>query len=138
MQLHYPLGITSLAFGDPLRGGLKEKMHICRKTADRAKRKNRLQASLPAVFLFCWPYGPVHFFFCGERGIRTPDTLMRYTRFPGEPVQPLLHLSNRVKNGHEDNINQQTLQTCCYHSCLQAQILLTLKHLKHQSPKAPN
>src|SRR5690606_38868449 len=29
---------------------------------------------------------------CGKRGIRTLDTL-RYTRFPGVPVQPLLHLS---------------------------------------------
>lgn len=29
----------------------------------------------------------------GEEGIRTPDTLLGYTRFPGEPVQPLLHLS---------------------------------------------
>ena len=31
--------------------------------------------------------------FCGERGIRTPGTLLRYTRFPGVPVKPLLHLS---------------------------------------------
>ena len=30
---------------------------------------------------------------CGERGIRTPGTLLRYTRFPGVPVKPLLHLS---------------------------------------------
>jgi hypothetical protein len=30
---------------------------------------------------------------CGERGIRTLDTLLAYTRFPGEPVQPLRHLS---------------------------------------------
>ncbi len=29
----------------------------------------------------------------GERGIRTPGTLLRYTRFPGVPVKPLLHLS---------------------------------------------
>ena len=136
MQLHYPLGIASLLLGDPLRGGLKDK---CTSAAKRQlkQKNNRLQASLPAVSLFCWPYGPVHFFFCGERGIRTPDTLMRYTRFPGEPVQPLLHLSNRVKNGHEDNINQQTLQTCCYHSCLQAQILLTLRCLQYKLPKAP-
>ncbi len=33
---------------------------------------------------------------CGERGIRTPGTLLRYTRFPGVPIKPLLHLS---KNG---------------------------------------
>ena len=31
--------------------------------------------------------------FCGERGIRTPETLLGFTRFPGGPVQPLLHLS---------------------------------------------
>ena len=30
---------------------------------------------------------------CGERGIRTPGTLLRYTRFPGVPDKPLLHLS---------------------------------------------
>ena len=30
---------------------------------------------------------------CGERGIRTLGTLAGYTRFPGVPVQPLLHLS---------------------------------------------
>ena len=35
---------------------------------------------------------------CGERGIRTPGTLLRYTRFPGEPVQPLLHLSEKRRN----------------------------------------
>ena len=31
--------------------------------------------------------------FCGKKGIRTPETLLRFTRFPGGPVQPLLHLS---------------------------------------------
>ena len=30
---------------------------------------------------------------CGERGIRTPDTLLEYTRFPGVPLKPLEHLS---------------------------------------------
>jgi hypothetical protein len=34
---------------------------------------------------------------CGERGIRTPGTLLRYTRFPGVPIKPLLHLS-KFKN----------------------------------------
>ena len=33
------------------------------------------------------------FFFCGKKGIRTPDTLLTYTRFPGVPLQPLEHLS---------------------------------------------
>ena len=32
--------------------------------------------------------------FCGERGIRTPDTLLAYTRFPGVPLKPLEHLSS--------------------------------------------
>ena len=32
-------------------------------------------------------------FLCGEKGIRTPETLLTFTRFPGGPVQPLLHLS---------------------------------------------
>ena len=30
---------------------------------------------------------------CGERGIRTPDTLLRYTHFPGALLKPLGHLS---------------------------------------------
>ena len=29
----------------------------------------------------------------GQRGIRTPDTLLTYTRFPGVRLQPLGHLS---------------------------------------------
>lgn len=33
--------------------------------------------------------------FCGKKGIRTPETLLGFTRFPGGPVQPLLHLSFR-------------------------------------------
>ncbi len=32
----------------------------------------------------------------GERGIRTLGTVSQYTRFPGVPVQPLLHLSSIV------------------------------------------
>ena len=31
---------------------------------------------------------------CGEAGIRTRDTLLGYTRFPGVPLKPLEHLSN--------------------------------------------
>ncbi len=30
---------------------------------------------------------------CGETGIRTPETLLEFTRFPGVPLQPLEHLS---------------------------------------------
>lgn len=29
----------------------------------------------------------------GERGIRTPDRLLTYTRFPGVRLKPLIHLS---------------------------------------------
>ena len=32
-------------------------------------------------------------FGCGERGIRTLDTLLAYTHFPGVLLQPLGHLS---------------------------------------------
>ena len=32
----------------------------------------------------------------GEKGIRTPETLLMFTRFPGGPVQPLLHLSENA------------------------------------------
>lgn len=31
--------------------------------------------------------------FCGKEGIRTLEALLTLTRFPGGPVQPLLHLS---------------------------------------------
>ena len=30
---------------------------------------------------------------CGETGIRTPETLLKFTRFPGVPLKPLEHLS---------------------------------------------
>ena len=33
------------------------------------------------------------FILCGETGIRTPETLLEFTRFPGVPLQPLEHLS---------------------------------------------
>jgi DNA invertase Pin-like site-specific DNA recombinase len=33
----------------------------------------------------------------GQGGIRTLGTLLRHTRFPGEPIRPLWHLSFRVK-----------------------------------------
>ena len=31
--------------------------------------------------------------FCGEGGIRTRDTILRFKHFPGAPLQPLEHLS---------------------------------------------
>lgn len=39
-----------------------------------------------------------HSLFSGKKGIRTPETLLTFTRFPGGPVQPLLHLSFRDAN----------------------------------------
>ena len=38
---------------------------------------------------------------CGETEIRTRDTLLEYTRFPGVPLKPLEHLSKAIpiKNG---------------------------------------
>ena len=36
---------------------------------------------------------PTNVPFRGEKGIRTPETFLTFTRFPGGPVQPLLHLS---------------------------------------------
>ena len=38
--------------------------------------------------------------FCGERGIRTPETLLEFTRFPGVPLQPLEHLSFALATYH--------------------------------------
>ena len=32
----------------------------------------------------------------GEIGIRTRDTILSYTRFPGVPLKPLEHLSNDI------------------------------------------
>ena len=40
----------------------------------------------------------------GESGIRTRDTLLAYTRFPGVPLQPLEHLS-LFSNKETDNGN---------------------------------
>ena len=42
-----------------------------------------------------------HSLICGETEIRTRDTLLEYTRFPGVPLKPLEHLSKLKsrKNG---------------------------------------
>lgn len=34
----------------------------------------------------------------GERGIRTPDRLLTYTRFPGVRLKPLIHLSGKTES----------------------------------------
>ena len=46
----------------------------------------------------------------GERGIRTPDTLLAYTRFPGGPLQPLGHLSDQISLS---NTNQKSIFKAC-------------------------
>ena len=43
---------------------------------------------------------------CGESVIRTRETLLAFTRFPGVPLQPLEHLSFR---GRKDKL---TLSNC--------------------------
>ena len=50
----------------------------------KSEKENQRSSELDADFLF-----PV----CGEKEIRTPDTLLEYTRFPGVPLKPLEHLS---------------------------------------------
>ena len=42
--------------------------------------------------------------FCGETEIRTRDTLLEYTRFPGVPLKPLEHLS-RLKSRKNGTAN---------------------------------
>lgn len=60
--------------------------HLPPPAAGRCKpeKENQRSSELDADFLF-----PV----CGEKEIRTPDTLLEYTRFPGVPLKPLEHLS---------------------------------------------
>ena len=92
------LGITSrFARRDPVGGELQPKTKMapfgrifftCQpslKPPSGMARMAREKNSLRKRRLFWFLVG-------GERGIRTLDTL-RYTRFPGVPVQPLLHLS---------------------------------------------
>ena len=38
---------------------------------------------------------------CGETEIRTPDTLLEYTRFPGVPLKPLEHLSRLIPKNRD-------------------------------------
>ena len=47
---------------------------------------------------------------CGETGIRTPETLLEFTRFPGVPLQPLEHLSYVPTRGHLSKSATKLLQ----------------------------
>lgn|GEM_PF-3209545 len=60
--------------------------HLPPPAAGRCKpeKENQRSSELDADFLFS---------VCGEKEIRTPDTLLEYTRFPGVPLKPLEHLS---------------------------------------------
>ena len=42
---------------------------------------------------YCYVINSISINYRGESGIRTRDTLLAYTRFPGVPLQPLEHLS---------------------------------------------
>lgn len=44
---------------------------------------------------------------CGESGIRTRDTLLAYTRFPGVPLQPLEHLSFPISKSKRSQITKK-------------------------------
>ena len=85
-------GIASRSEAFPSGGSLKWSKPNCLRQYNQ--KTDRLQASLRRFCLF-WliPLRGGFLPFGGERGIRTPDTLLGYTRFPGGPVQPLLHLS---------------------------------------------
>ena len=45
---------------------------------------------------------------CGETEIRTRDTLLEYTRFPGVPLKPLEHLSG-LKSRKNGTTNIETI-----------------------------
>ena len=54
-------------------------------------------------------------YWCGESGIRTRDTLLAYTRFPGVPLQPLEHLSKKGDSfGKRAQITKKKLLTLLF------------------------
>lgn len=56
-------------------------------------------------------YTPLPSGFCGEGGIRTRDTLLEYTHFPGAPLQPLEHLSQHVPGKKDDGTGMKRQAT---------------------------
>jgi hypothetical protein len=58
---------------------------------DTVETKTRISTGLDAGIWTAWDY--LKRYFGGETGIRTPDRLLTYTRFPGVRLQPLIHLS---------------------------------------------
>jgi hypothetical protein len=79
-----PFKNTSLSGISSLRSDIPPRL----RRGDAKHKKKWRSSELGASFLFV---------FCGERGIRTLDTLLAYTRFPGVPLQPLEHLSVGVQ-----------------------------------------
>ena len=67
-----------------------------RKTPSECTQKGFLfkNSAERARFELAIPFWGTHAFQAGESEIRTRDTLLGYTRFPGVPLQPLEHLSN--------------------------------------------
>ena len=57
----------------------------------------------------------------GETGIRTPDRLLTYTRFPGVRLKPLIHLSSKFAS--------------IANSRLTAPLPLTDARLPHEAPR---
>ena len=77
-----------------------------RRACPKPKRREA-QASLASLL----------FTFGGETEIRTPDTLLEYTRFPGVPLKPLEHLSLGFPNFGTANIRtfSETTKIICTH-----------------------
>ena len=53
---------------------------------------------------------------CGETGIRTPETLLKFTRFPGVPLKPLEHLSFRVQQTALSDVAMRHKARSCFRS----------------------
>ena len=64
------------------------------------------------------------FDFGGERGIRTLDTLLTYTHFPGVRLKPLGHLSRENNNARRVNKKNYSCNLCC----------LTHNHIENTCP----
>jgi hypothetical protein len=64
-------------------------------------------------------------FLGGETGIRTPDRLLTYTRFPGVRLKPLIHLSGGESNYSKLRALRDT----------HAQTRLRMPDVVHQRPR---
>ena len=83
-----PQTTTNGRFGEPRAGKRRSSNPPRRVRRDPPSLRQKTNAKKPpegGFFHICVPGG--------ERGIRTPDRLLTYTRFPGVRLQPLIHLS---------------------------------------------